>query len=399
MTDREDDYEVPSLFSTDHQVYHCGWTFVTAEFKVPCQFPLSRLRSIDAQNPPAGAYFAVLHNKLLFLYDSDLQQRLFGEIPLKEAAIDLFPLQDLYNDELFARELPIAVTRNARTLFLYVSSNEEKEQWFLALRRAAGSGIPWFDRQQESAVRREYFTNSAQQLEESGDLQWLNAIMSRLLFNQLHSDKIKDAIKTRFLRRLQLAPIPFFVGGVELPAIDLGNCAPLIVDGKHHYTNQSGETMASLRVKYVPPFEASLAITVHAKIRLETAVTGRWESAVTMQVRLLEFAGNLQVLLKAPPSDRLWFAFTEPPQIRLQVDTDSRTINAVRPVVRAAVERAVQEAIVDTLLVPYYSDSPVPPFEFGGVLVREPAYVSVGRQPVDLGVIPVVDRSIGTSEC
>lgn len=357
MTDRKED---------DYEVYHCGWTFITADFKLPCPFSLSRLRNIDSENPPANAYFAIIHNKCLSLYDSEAQRQLFGEIQLRESVVRLHPVDDLPVDEYFVRELPITVTRNNRTIYLYTSSPNEKEDWFVALRRASEVEPKGYNIEQERLIRQDYFTNTASQLSESGDLAWLNAIIARLLYQQIHSKELITQIKEKFLRRLALSPIPFFVGKVDLQEVNLGNCPPFILHGLHHYTNQSGETMVSVDVQYSPPLEDALSVTIHATCKLDTAVTGNWTLPVTMTITVLHLSGTVQVWIKAAPgTDRLWFGFTREPKVQIVVNTDSVGLNAVRPVLRAAVGRVIKEVIADGFTVPFYADSPLPPGQFG----------------------------------
>ena len=333
---------------------------------MPCPFDLKQLQLIPSSGsspPPSGVYFVVVEEKAFKLYENESKEQLYGEIPLdKQTNCNLHPpYPDVNPDEMMAKELPIRLQRNKHSLYLYAASNNEKEDWLIAIKRVISAGDPpRYDKQAERAMRTDYFASL------DPDLDWMNAFLARMLYHQISSKPVQEAMKIKFIRRLAMSPIPGFIGGLDIRSIGLGLTPPRISDPRLLFLNSRGEMMINLTIQYDAPVDRAVMMCVQTR----TILFGL-SLPLMVTIHVLEVKGTVQLWLKEPDkSDRLWFAFTERPLLRLNMSTDSVGLNStMKPILRLALEKALTDAICDGMMVPNYSDAIIPPMTYGDTII------------------------------
>lgn len=110
-------------------------------------------------------------------------------------------------------------------------------------------------------------------------------------------------------------------------------------------TKASGEIAFEMHMDYRQPEElpgSGIRITIEAtKIGFKAVLA----------VLVKSISGNMRVVIKAPPSNRFWWGFTEEPQMELAIEpiVGSRTINL--SMVLSFIERKLREGVSCSFLV------------------------------------------------
>lgn len=269
-------------------------------------------------------------------------------------------------DEIYAKEFPIKFYRSQRTLFLYFPSGLEKEDWYRAMLQATGE-LPQFSKSSQTALMSQLIKKCKDDAPpDECNLSWINALVGFFLNRMRDSGEIRDAVFARFERTIPLLQLPFFVNDVKLENFSLGNSGfPLISNGCLHSLGNDGELIASVDLDY----EDGAALTVSCKLNFDfTGFSSLWFDT-SLTIRVMRIKGRIQLRMKAPPSDRIWFGFEKKPLLQLDIEPALSTRPIKWPMIKSIIEAQIQEAINDILVLPNMSDAVIPPLTVGSEMM------------------------------
>lgn len=238
---------------------------------------------------------------------------------------------------------------------------------------------------------------------DEGTLCW-NMLISRLFFDAKRNTLIKSSIHSRIQRTLSNMRIPSYIGEITCTNIDLGSLPPYISamrvlpsDMKEVWALEidiqySGEFVLDVetrldvceskmdtesRLVEVPPdiLEDFEYLGEHLELSENTSDSpelkesnkkaspaSKWKSAlssvakqvsqvpISLGVKVSSLKGTLQLHIKPPPSDQLWFGFTSMPEIDFELESHvgERKINSARLVsfLISRFKAAIREVLV-----------------------------------------------------
>lgn len=109
-------------------------------------------------------------------------------------------------------------------------------------------------------------------------------------------------------------------------------------------TDDSGEMAFQAHMVYKQPENlptSGIKITIEA---VELAIK------IVLAVRIKSLSGDVQVMIKGPPTDRFWWGFVEPPKMDIEIEpvVGSRAINL--NMITSFIEKKLREGVSPSTL-------------------------------------------------
>lgn len=145
-------------------------------------------------------------------------------------------------------------------------------------------------------------------------MRWLNAMFGRIFLGVNRTQWLQDFITTKIqkkLSRVELSPklSPLIVTAVSFSSPPPSFSTPIL-------KNLSEDGEAAMEVKLAYKGEVSISVSTTVTIQLPFAKEPRtWPMGLTISVKELE--GDLIVMVKKPPSARIWYGFREMPKVTI----------------------------------------------------------------------------------
>ena len=258
------------------------------------------------------------------------------------------------------------VTSNANQFYLYVENTSEKEDWYFQLINATKMGTA--DAQSPLSALNPIISadvahfNTADMLyliqainSTKGQLttKWLNALLGRLFLALQHTDTLNNYLLDRVYKKLNKIRKPGFLDDFVIEKLDAGHSVPFITDPKLIELSPEGKLKLSLNMMY----KGGLIIVIATKgnINLGSRFRQR-EVSIKLSITVKEVTGPMEVIIKPPPSNRIWYAFTKDPVLDLEIEPVVSSNKLSYSVITNAIKSKFAEAIKESLVVPFYDD-------------------------------------------
>ncbi|CAL9736627.1 nucleus-vacuole junction protein 2 [Monosporozyma servazzii] len=255
------------------------------------------------------------------------------------------------------------VINGSNQFFLYFENNMEKEDWYFKLINACKSNeINKINNLNPGLAAKTAHLNThdilmlIQNLNSTeGQLQskWFNALIGRLFLSLQQTDTLNRYIWDKIYKKLLKINKPGFLDDFTIEKVDVGNGIPFITNPKLLELTPEGHTKIGMDLIY----NGNLNVIISTKVNINLGSRFKpREVSVKISVKIKKLVGPLIVIMKPPPSNRLWYAFQKEPIMDLDIEPVVSSSKLSYGLITKAIKSKFADAIKESLVVPYMDD-------------------------------------------
>ncbi|KUI72729.1 hypothetical protein VM1G_08142 [Cytospora mali] len=336
--------------------------------------PLDNGKSISQRPKKAGnVFYVVLRHGHLMLFDDDEQLEVRHVISLAHHHVSIYSGGDVTPEgELFIKRNAICLSRRtigsielpldtqiSKPFYLFSENCSAKEDFYFALLRNQEQAFQTEERAPAPlSFDVKHIITLVQRLhssEEHMQNRWLNAIIGRIFLGLYKTTDVEAMIRGKLTKKISRVKRPAFLSNIEIRKIDTGDSAPFFTNLRHKDLTVEGECCMEADVRYTGNFRIEVAAV--ARIDLGTRLKAR-EVNLVLSVALRKLEGHLLLKIKPPPSNRLWFSFSQMPKMEMTIEPIVSSRQITYTVILRQIEARIKEVVAETLVLPFWDDTP-----------------------------------------
>ncbi|KAG0202954.1 hypothetical protein BGX33_009374 [Mortierella sp. NVP41] len=320
---------------------------------------------------PKDSYYAVLRYDTLFLYESDQQRDCKSVVPMNLYEVKIFP-KNLPDNEVFNKEHPIQIKRkpdapastNAQDngqdeYYIFIHTPVVKEDWYLALLYASklrkpGTKQKIQDKAQfdpEAIKNHIHIIHSDKHHEHT---RWFNSFLGRIFLGVYKTKRIEEIFIQKITRKTLKLKRPSFLGEIKVRSFHVGHSIPYITRTKLHHLALNGELSSEFHLSY----RGGVRVEIEVDVGLGLATLKPVKVTIVLAVLVKSISGMMTLKIKAPPTNRFWIGFQEPPEMDIVIEPIVADKAIKLSMVLAAIEAKIREAMVEAIVLPNMDDTP-----------------------------------------
>lgn len=186
-------------------------------------------------------------------------------------------------------------------------------------------------------------------------LRWLNAMVGRIFFSIYRTAWVESYIKRKIMKKIARVRTPSYLSNIQVQEVDLGRTPPAF--SRPMLKSLTGEGEASMEVNV--HYRGALRLTISTTLTISLGARFKQYSvSLVLAVIVHSLEGNLLLHIKPPPSNRLWFGFTNLPKMEIEIEPVVSERKVQWSMVKRLLEGRIRELLTESLVVPNMDDIP-----------------------------------------
>lgn len=183
---------------------------------------------------------------------------------------------------------------------------------------------------------------------------WFNSFLGRIFLGVYKTKKIEEIFIQKITRKTLKLKRPSFLGEIKVRSFQVGHSIPYITRTKLHELAPNGELSSEFHLSY----RGGVRVEIEVDVGLGLATLKPVKVTIVLAVLVKSISGMMTLKIKAPPTNRFWIGFQEPPEMDIVIEPIVADKAIKLNMVLTAIESKIREAMVEAIVLPNMDDTP-----------------------------------------
>jgi len=183
---------------------------------------------------------------------------------------------------------------------------------------------------------------------------WFNSFLGRIFLGVYKTKRIQEIFIAKIKRKTLKLKRPSFLGEIKVRSFNIGHSIPYITRTKLLELAANGELTSEFHLDY----RGGIRVEIEVDVGLGLMSVKPVKVTIVLAVLVKALSGMMTLKIKAPPSNRFWLGFQEPPEMDIVIEPIVADKAIKLNMVISAIEAKIREAMVEAIVLPNMDDYP-----------------------------------------